>query len=65
MDSVLISRYLIYPRVTIKLVLVVADVKKTDSNKRLITVIVGPVGDSGRNSNNVTFSDASNLLVSV
>ena len=49
----------------VKLVVKVAGVLKTDENKRLVTVVVGPGCDSGGDGDNVTFLDGSHFLVSV
>ena len=44
-----------YPRDLVKLVVVVGHVKQGDENKRFVTVVVSPAGDSSGYSNDVTF----------
>ena len=55
----------LYPWDSVQLVVLVAHVKKTDENKRFVSVVVTPAGDTGRNGDNITFPDASDLLVTV
>lgn len=49
----------------IKLVGIISDIKERDSDNISIGVVVGPVCDSGRQRNDVTSSESSNLLVLV
>lgn len=51
--------------VLIKLVLYVASVKKSNGDELLIAVVVGPVGNSCGDCDDVTFSEVSELLVTV
>lgn len=54
-----------YPWVLVELVVIAADVEKVDGNKLLVAVVVGPVGDSGRDGDDITLTDAAGLLVAV
>lgn len=54
-----------YSRSLIQLVFLVVDVVEVNSDEFLIAVVVGPVDHSCRNSDDVSLSDAADLLVAV
>ena len=55
--------YMYYSRELVELVGLVADIEESNDNKRRVAIVVDPVSHTGRQGNDITFSDFPNLLV--
>ena len=55
----------LYPWMEVQLVGVVTDVQKNNSNKLLITIVIGPMSRASRHSEEVTGAYVADLLMAV